>query len=555
MKILRVSAENFRTLKNVEVKFLADYCTISGKNNAGKSAVVKIIEHFLEDDDGKYYRDERGIRFDRDSTQWEKGKIVLELEIVLSKEDDTELFYFIDRFSAIKLSGERVNVRLRSEIDTTSAIDIVIVDGERLEHQGAAEVLKKFKSTSTIVIHNSTRPKRQYFYHGDELVEFIESQFSDDDNKKIVDAQSVLHAKVRAAAKKHKQDLTEYLGRLKERYEIELVPPERGHAERVPLTVRLGDKSVDVPLNEWGTGTQNRTRALISVFGAARTRRSAAPTDRVTPVVIIEEPESFLHPSAQAEFGKVLNQLASETEIQIIATTHSPYMLNQTKPDANILLDRKVYRNMLRETLVVEASGDNWMKPFSENLGLIPEDFSALQDLFKKDAPCVVLVEGAIDKDYLDHLRAKYPSICTLPDRVEVVSYGGKDTLKNTALIKFIIARFDRVFVTFDLDAERDCKTALERLGLVHGQDFCAVGLNKPGQDCIEGLAPDSIKSSVFAENPDLIMALSSDADSRKKAKETLKSKILAEFKRADLNEADLKEFKSLFKRMAKTFS
>lgn len=555
MKILKIHAENFRTLKNIEIKFVSDYCTLSGKNNAGKSTVVKIIEHFLEDQEAHFYRDERTIDYHRDSTQWEKGAIRIGVDIQLHRDDDSELYYFVNNFANRKLTSEVVCISLETKIDSSATDTTVCVDGEQLETRASIEVLKKFKSASNLIIHNSTRPHSRFYYQGDEMVEFIESQFSDEDNKKIVDAQNTLHSRVRSAARKHKEALGEYLGRLKENYEIELVPPERSRAQRVPLSIKLADKSVEVPLHEWGTGTQNRTRALISVFGAARARSASAPSDRVTAVVIIEEPESFLHPSAQAEFGKVLNQLASEVSVQIIATTHSPYMLNQTSPEANILLDRKVYRGHLRETQVIETSGENWMRPFSENLGLVPEEFSALRDLFKLDSGRVLLVEGSIDKEYLEHIRDNYPHIYQIPHDVEIVPYGGKDTLKSSVLVKFIFARFDRVFVTYDLDAEKECGPALLRLGLVEGEDFCSVGTSKPGQSCIEGLAPESVRSAVFRDNPDLVMALSSDGGERKKAKDALKGKILAEFKKLNLADDDLKEFKQLLKRVAKRFN
>jgi hypothetical protein len=62
----------------------------------------------------------------------------------------------------------------------------------------------------------------------------------------------------------------------------------------------------------------------MSVLEAIR-MRSSATEDRSTPVFLVEEPESFLHPSAQAEFGQVLNGLAEELHIQIIATTHRDF--------------------------------------------------------------------------------------------------------------------------------------------------------------------------------------------------------------------------------------
>jgi len=47
---------------------------------------------------------------------------------------------------------------------------------------------------------------------------------------------------------------------------------------------------------------------------------SEPSASKITPVIIIEEPESFLHPSAQAEFGRVLHDFAEEFQVQVIVT-------------------------------------------------------------------------------------------------------------------------------------------------------------------------------------------------------------------------------------------
>lgn len=552
MQIKNVTAKNFRTLKDVSINFQSFYCTLSGQNNAGKSAIVRIIRHFLEDDETRSYRDERLISYDRDATQWDKGPILISIDVELHRENDSELYFFLSAFTPAKLEDECAKVHLEARIEQANSEIRVSVDGTQLEARASLEVLKKFRSASNLMIHNSTHPARRYYYQGDELVEFVESQFSAEDNKKISDAQVALHNRVRSAARKHRDALSEYVGKLRERYSIELVPPERTQSASIPLTIRLTDRSVEVPLHEWGTGTQNRTRALMSVFGAARARNSASPADRVTAVVLIEEPESFLHPSAQAEFGKLLNQLASEVSIQIIATTHSPYMLNQTEPEANILLERKTIRGLPRETQVIETVGDGWMRPFANNLGVVPEEFSPLRDVFKTTGGRVILVEGAIDKEYFDHIKESYPSVYRIPAEVEVIPYGGKDTLKNTTLLKFVLARFDRVFLTFDLDADRDCAAALCRLGLNQGKDFCAIGVQKAGQTCIEGLLPEAVKKSVFSANPELVMAMGGEGSDRKKAKDQLKQKMLEEFKRIKLPDSELKAFKDMFSAIAK---
>ena len=96
----------------------------------------------------------------------------------------------------------------------------------------------------------------------------------------------------------------------------------------LPFSITLGDRRMEVPLDDWGSGTRNRTLVLLALFRARQIADSEASAGKITPVLIIEEPESFLHPSAQAEFGRVLQDLAEEFGVQVLVTTHSPYLLN-----------------------------------------------------------------------------------------------------------------------------------------------------------------------------------------------------------------------------------
>ncbi|MCB2037157.1 MAG: AAA family ATPase [Ottowia sp.] len=83
-------------------------------------------------------------------------------------------------------------------------------------------------------------------------------------------------------------------------------------------------------MDNWGSGTQNRTLILHRLFRAKQLSETEASASKLTPLIVIEEPESFLHPYAQAEFGRVLQDLAGEFGVQVIVTTHSPYLLSLT---------------------------------------------------------------------------------------------------------------------------------------------------------------------------------------------------------------------------------
>jgi putative ATP-dependent endonuclease of the OLD family len=263
--------------------------------------------------------------------------------------------------------------------------------------------------------------------------------------------------------------------------------------------------------------------------------------------VVIEEPESFLHPSAQAEFGRMLRHLSDEFGIQIIATTHSPYMLNQEEPAANVLLARQAKRGKPFNTILLDTVGDNWMTPFADHLGIGPTEFASLRPLFEAQKSKVLLVEGPIDQEYFTHLQKHGLASERLADDIKVVPYGGKDTLKNTLLVQFVLRTFDQLFITFDLDAEADIKAALTRVGLKQGTDYMALGISQPGKDCIEGLLPPRVLSALNGRETDLVMKLGSSE--RRKAKDILKQRYLEEFKKhSDYTKEELKELSKIVK-------
>ncbi|WP_299650022.1 ATP-dependent endonuclease [uncultured Tateyamaria sp.] len=557
MKLREVGAKNFRTLEDLTVEFVDNFCTLSGRNNAGKTAVVTIIRHFLDDEDRPYLHGENQLSFARDHTQWSSTEeMEMSVRLELHRHDDAEVFFVVEKFATLPIEGDVARVRLTERFSKDGESSLVCrVNGTDLDSQNSSEIAKKLKSAANLVVHNSTAPSRRLYYFSGEMTEVLESHFSQEDRKKISDAERNLSNKVKNAAKQHKEELSQLLGRLGENYDVELTTLDRGGSSRFPLNVKLNDKSVDANLGGWGSGTQNRTRVLISVLEADRIRKSQASENRSTPVVIVEEPESFLHPSAQAEFGKVLNNLAEDFGIQILATTHSPYMLNQRVPEANLLLERKVSRKKLKETERVDTSGDDWMLPFADNLGVTSDEFIPWKKIVGSANSRIVLVEGAIDVEYFSIIKTKFPEIYGLPDDVEVVGYGGKDALKNTQVLQFMLSRLDRVFITFDLDAKSEVVRKLESIELAADKDFCAVGLDKPGRECIEGLLPETIMAQVYNECVDDVMALgSANGAARKSAKSNLKQAALRKFETSTLTSADLPEMAKLIKKIAKAF-
>lgn len=550
MIIERVFAVNFRTLENISIQMHPFYCTLSGQNNAGKSAIVSIITHFLQGEEQSFYLGEEDFDFTRDRTQWVKDDFfTVGLELKVGKHSDSELHFVLTKLAEIQFD-ENIKIQIEKTFKSQESEKIkCIVNGTELDTRTAGEILKKLKGPSSLVVHNSTKPSRRYLF-APSLTELLDTHISPEHQTKVSSAEESFRKAVERAARHSNDGLSELLGKLKDKYKVEFSLPSHDRSRHLPVNVMLTNKSVKVPLSNWGSGTQNRTRILISLLRANRILPSANEISD-TPVFVLEEPESFLHPSAQAEFGILLEELAEERKIQIVATTHSPYMLNQRLPEANILLTRHNIRGVPRKTEKEETAGSNWMKPFAENLGIIPSEFEVWKSILTVPKSRVVLVEGEIDRKYFEHLKNSYTDLSSLMDGLDFVPYGGKDALRNTQLMKFVIARFSFCYVTYDLDADSEVTGFLTKIGLEKDRHFCAIG--REGLRCIEGLLPENIRQSVHARETALVDQISSsDTATKKSARSSLKAKYLEEFCSRKHEPKDLTPFRAILLKINK---
>ena len=552
MKLLSVSAKNYRTLQDISLTFSKTYCTLSGQNNAGKSSVIRLLSAVFRRG-GEYPWDDARFDYKEDRTQWIKQSVPIEIEytIEISKADDPALISFVERITSKPLSTPCGELKIYYTLTEGDELKVRLhLAGTPVDDKAAKDIEKKIRESNLLFLYNSTTRHDEYYYGRGRARPFYEFVMSEDERKALDTAGKTIERRFRKLARERKTGMDGMLDRLAEKYEVEFTQPEGYSTRHMPLGITLRDKHVEVPLVDWGSGTQNRTRIMMALLQANRIRTTAKPDDRITPILVIEEPESFLHPSAQSEFGRILRTFSVEFGIQTIVTTHSPYMLNREDPASNLLLCRQAGRGKARQTEVADTKGENWMAPFAEHLGIAPDEFSSWRPVFSAYKSRVLLVEGPIDKEYFEYFQTYAPFGEGLAKEIEVVPYGGKDTLKNTLLVQFVLSKFDNVFITYDLDADQEVRGALNRLGLREGQDFVAVGTASPGRDSIEGLLPERVLSAVNGRETDLVMGLrSKDNSERRAAKDRLKKKYLEEFKQqTDYTKEDLKDLTKALK-------
>lgn len=560
MKIKDIHLKNFRSFEDCLIRFEDFYTAICGKNNSGKSNIIRAILNALE----RPMMNRNRINYNTDFPVWKsksaKENISLTIRVQLDKISDVGLIKFLKVF----LSDKKEDPQEHNIEDTLLTIEIninpnpkesttkIIVNDETVsDNYKVGEILRRIHFAQVIVFHNSTQPVNPYRRTQHGQLDNLNVKTKESIESKVTQINKELSKAIQA----HKSQLQELVGRLQEKYEVGLTFSGFDmNYEQIPYEISLGEKNFELPLEDWGSGTKNRTLILSSIFNAKNLIDQDDESNKITPIVIIEEPESFLHPSAQSEFGRILQDLSKELEIQVIATTHSPYLLSHHNPKSNILVKRNIVRNKTRESIIENVKDENWREPFELALGMVGPEFESLKEAFFSKENNIILLEGTIDVEYFNILRDTRHGENRLKFDGELYPYGGFGFLNNPVLLKFIKERFNKLIVTIDLDAISNVKTNFDKAGYLKDDDYFSIGLDKPGYRCVEGLLPDFIKSEVNNKNSELVFALQSeDKDERKSAKDRLKALYLEEFKK-DLkyDSTYFEEFYKLSKKMNK---
>lgn len=568
MIIKKLNVQNYRTLENVEVEFKGYYTAISGKNNAGKSNIIRVIRGILNRGirfrirGGSYFGME-GFDWNDNVTNWKKTSkedIIIELSIEIHKESDAAIYRFLTDFifkdlDTIRSSEcEELKISFNKKSDNTSAYRIFLGEREIEDNYQKQEVLKRLKNTECLIFHNSTN---RGFSPFDENLDRVSNFVSANELIKINQKRDELLKLVRKSLRHHQDELTNLLGNLEEKYEVSL--STRGlNFESESIDISLKEKGVDISLDDWGSGTKNRTLIFLNILNAKRSQQmeEGMESDKITPVILIEEPESFLHPQAQAEFGRILQDLANNLQIQIIVTTHSPYLLCFKSPEANILLERNLNpKSKDTSSHTIDTHSDLWYEPFVNSLGINAMDFGPMKDLIFSGTSKILLVEGSIDKEYFQYFQDEKFGTNALSSDIEIFAYDGADNAKNTILMNFIKKKFKKVVLTVDIDRYSDIKSSVISIGFTEKKDLFAIGKNDMGKRCIEGLIPPSSWSAVLSQNPELAQIITlENGQEQKRAKNEMKKKLLDDFKNTPISDTSHGDFYSIISKLNRAF-
>ena len=426
--IKKVRISGFRGISNLEIS-LPRVAVLIGKNNAGKTSVIKAMQLAL----GDYSRHLSDEDFYIDSDDNISTEIIVDVYIVpaeLSEFSEEWIEAFGDlrqfdgndaEFVAIRTVCEKNSIKggykvTRYPLSSWNEFDSWTNNSAKINRK----ITKRIDAMPFVSIdaqrdiHQELREKTSYV--GRVLSEI---DFSSDDkealeeliqelNDKAIETSSVL------------TDLKTHLDSLSQSFEgqgqTDITPfPKKIRDLSKRFSIHFGDGATNSFSMEYhGMGTRSWASMLtVKAFLELSEKKHAEEEECFFPIVAAEEPEAHLHPNAQRTLYK---QLAA-VKGQVIISTHSPYIAAESK-----LTDLRSLVN-LHSGVIVKSLGDVFT----------PEDINRLQrDVMRYRgellfAKAIILFEGVTEEQLVPIFFEKYFGFSCYSVGINCISVAGEN--------------------------------------------------------------------------------------------------------------------------------
>lgn len=492
MKIKEITIKNFRGIKNIQTIPLSNFSSIVGKNDSGKSIVLHAIASFLDSKDypivesdfnnnsqpiiiectiyksglneiiekklkSKFKKDdgldefladiifENTIKIQKQYKQ--AGKTYSEVNILIKnfdgvdfinlyKKSDEELKIILDKLSiTVPTSGVGRNSKLEKIkfikkycidnaittkniwIDDEYKISDILPAVELFASDYGLEADTKFKTNSVAEIQDFFNEETK---ESTSRLSIIEKDIKD---KMTKEAESI---------KNYMLDYTSSLQKI----EISPFVAWKDAVKSVDVSFQFEDDEKPIQMSHKGAGYRR-------LFMVARFRYLAEKNKGKNIVYLIEEPETFLHPSAQNDLLFSFNELSNDN--QIIITTHSPVFAGSTNYKS-IILCKKENQSVYETAPEDEKEKNIFIQKIVKELGIKPH--YNLVDNFSN----ILFVESNNDINFYDVICNKIlKNTLKGNDKILCLPFGGEN-IDSFVNIDYFEKSGRKLFLILDSD-------------------------------------------------------------------------------------------------------
>ncbi len=181
--------------------------------------------------------------------------------------------------------------------------------------------------------------------------------------------------------------------------------------KKFDLNLEFDNEEYDVPISHKGTGFKRLL--MVAYFEYLASKKNVSDQ-----IFSIEEPETYLHPSAQENLLGSIIKISEK--YQFFITTHSPIFAGATRGESSILVTKN------EQSVSQYSRGDNIISQIIHELGIRP-DYNLL-----KNIKFLIFVEGKDDIQFLQIATKALLNKDIENDRILCV-IGGGSSLKNSA--------------------------------------------------------------------------------------------------------------------------
>jgi putative ATP-dependent endonuclease of the OLD family len=497
MYLSHVKIKHYRSIKQLALDFRKGKNVIVGKNNAGKSNVVKAIDLVLGEPAPAYHKYENLTINDFHLGDTSQGIVIW---VQLCREPDENLNYdeiykaFGYKIHAERRYGpaQRHNIRFDTLAhffeDASSLMNISEDEVEtsyinpKLRHQGTFEEQFEGKTQFAFCftanfVNNSIQKQIRLFYRENEGRQWIMAfsasvrnelmqsavikSFRDPANELRINQWSWFGKMLRASIDTQDPALRDAFSSLKDASnnlfselqtdlsdsQIRIAFPgttisfQFNPDTRVDVyksTLIYVDDGFNSLLQDKGSGIQSAVIIGLFDFYTRRIAHSSCS------LLVVEEPELYLHPQARRVISNRLDSFIDQGRNQVILTTHSSEFITAAYDDINIILARKEQHETIASNTIFEHSKDKQLLLKVQNAEMFFADL-------------VILVEGG-DKFIFEAICQFYGKTTRtelgeqwLNDRnISIIATGGKNEfwkyhkkLTDLKIPVVIIADFD----------------------------------------------------------------------------------------------------------------
>lgn len=391
MKLIAFSVSNYRSIKPSKKIYLKDYTVLVGKNNEGKSNLLRALNLAISTLQIRVPRNPRIVK-NYSKIGFPLRRLPIQRRIDFDPEVDLPIRNKRTHGSKIKLFFQ---------LTDNETLEFKQKVGRKINNELDLEFI--YTEDSTVKIHVSKKGGKEWSTSIFKILNFVstkigfnyipairtENEISNIIHREISSSISILRNTPKY------QNLIEQLVKI-ENESIKQINKEISDELKIWIP-NITDVQMEIDENFYsnrfiGTRiyvTSNGTRTLLenkgdgvqSLFAMALLAQNYSKEENE--IIAIDEPEAHLHPDAVRKLQKTISNLSNKT--QIIIATHNPILVNRNQIDSNVIISEGHVRKARN------------IKEIRDVLGVSVSD-----NLF--DAEKIIAVEGISDQEFLKKL-------------------------------------------------------------------------------------------------------------------------------------------------------